>query len=207
MTRYVSKHTQSVYDAESAVFEETMFEAVLAPAAVEQFAQMLFEHTWWKTQVGVVPEVVQARSDATRSVARSHRNRYEIRLAAHQTSYATLAHEAAHVASDVIWDSSTHHDARWRATMIDVTALCCGTRVAEALVRSFEGFKLDVAQRFWTAPTATHPQGLAGLHNLSLHARQTEKVDGRSDAGPIRSESGAIICGPVQPPLQQQDIQ
>src|SRR5262245_56437042 len=89
---------EDVYAAELAAFDGTELEALAGSEELRECAARVMAGGWWN---GPLVVVRAARSDARSSTTRNRGTHAEIRLAADQSTPATLIHELAHALAGV----------------------------------------------------------------------------------------------------------
>ncbi|MGI9646328.1 MAG: hypothetical protein ACR2O6_13560 [Ilumatobacteraceae bacterium] len=144
----------AVYAAEEAAFAGTDLEVVTTLAALVDGVAVVAAGRWW---AGPPITVRAARRDARASTTRCSNDGATIRIAADQSTWATLAHELAHALAG----SERGHDAVFRAAYLDTVATVTnidptdrrhGLHVGQ-LAAAFAAAGLDVAERRWPPPT------------------------------------------------------
>jgi hypothetical protein len=152
----------ALYAAEVAAFDGTDLEEALGLQVAAALAAAVTGSGWWS---GPDVRVRAARSDARSSSCRSVEvasaggcGGVEIRLAADQTTPATVAHELGHALAG----PSRGHDATYRRALLDVIAVITNLDPtdrrhqlhAEQLLAAFDGAGLKVGEREWAVPPA-----------------------------------------------------
>lgn len=154
---------EAVYAAELAAFDGTDLEVLLGFDDIVGICGRVTSGPWWP---GPPIELRRARVDSgsssTRCVPTDDGSRTVIRVAASQTTRATIAHELAHALAGV----EAGHGPRFRRALLDVVLVLTNTGSADRrarlhhdqLAESFVAFALPVGERRWPAP----PADLAG---------------------------------------------
>jgi hypothetical protein len=152
-----------VYAAETVAFGGTDFDVAIPVGDAIALGRSVVTTSWWP---GPPVEIVAARSGAWSSSARCRSvdgvRRHQIRIAAPQSSSATVAHELAHVLAG----PDAAHGASFRRAYLDTVAVVSNldsmsrrrTVHVDQLAAAFAAAGLDVADRRWPAP----PPELAG---------------------------------------------
>ena len=139
---------QAVYAAEIAAFDGTTYEQVIDLASLQALARSITGAAWWPA--GPI-EVLAARSDAQSSrTSQRGATAPVIRLAAPQTTRATLTHELAHALAGV----QRGHGPAFRRAHVDVVGWAFGAEPAEWLLDAYASMGLSVGDRTWPAPPA-----------------------------------------------------
>jgi hypothetical protein len=156
----------ALYAAEVAAFDGTDLEQVRGLHAAAALAAAVTGSGWWS---GPGVRVRAARSDARSSSCRSVAvaaaggcGGVEIRLAAEQTTPATVAHELGHALAG----PSYGHNATFRRALLDVIAVITNLDPTdrrhrlhtEQLLAAFDEARLTVGEREWPVP----PAGVVG---------------------------------------------
>jgi hypothetical protein len=137
---------EALYAAELAAFDGTSYEAIAPFDELLELAGRITAAPWWPH--GHV-DVLAARSDAASSSTRQRGGgRPIIRLAAGQSTPATLLHELAHVLAGV----AAGHGPRYRRAYLDVVGFCWGDTAVGWLRAEFDASKLAVGDRDWPMP-------------------------------------------------------
>lgn len=159
MSRDVDK--QKVYDAETLVFAETLFDENLGAAVVELFDSIVAS-PWWRTEVGATPALEPKRREAGHSTAYGTGR---VRLAQCQEDAWTITHELAHVAHSAGDRTSQHqaHGPEFRRWYVDLMVVVGGEEASARLAKTFIEAGLPLAPRTRAAPVAPGPYGLFGL--------------------------------------------
>jgi hypothetical protein len=144
---------EALYAAELAAFDGTSYEGLVPHGELVALACRVTAAHWWPH--GHI-EVVAARADASSSSTRQRGDTQPvIRLAAGQSTPATLLHELAHVLAGV----GAGHGPRYRRAYLDVVGFCWGEAAAQWLRTEFDASKLAVGDRGWPMPpVASGPQ-------------------------------------------------
>jgi hypothetical protein len=135
-----------VYAAELAAFDGTDLESLVPLEVLVELAARVTSAAWWPR--GSVP-VERARADAASSATRLGVHPV-IRLAATQSTCATLIHELAHVLAGV----DTGHGPEFRRAHVDLAAAAFGTERAGWLVGAYAAAGLQLGRRRWPPPPA-----------------------------------------------------
>jgi hypothetical protein len=137
---------EALYAAELAAFDGTSYEALVPLDELVELARSVTAANWWPH--GHV-DVVSARVDAASSPTRQRGGTQPvIRLAAGQSTPATLLHELAHVLAGV----GAGHGPRYRRAYLDVVGFCWGEAAVGWLRTEFDAAKLAVGERDWPMP-------------------------------------------------------
>lgn len=137
---------EALYAAELAAFDGTSYEALVPLAQLVELAGRVTRADWWPA--GDVA-VVAARADAESSSARQRGDAQPVvRVAAGQSTPATLLHELAHVLAGL----EAGHGPRYRRAYLDLVGFCWGETAANWLRTEFEVARLAVGDRDWPAP-------------------------------------------------------
>lgn len=144
----------AVYAAELAAFDGTDLEDVVPLAVLAERARLVTGSEWWP---GPALDVRPARRDARSSTTRCDGAGATVRIAAGQSTVATLAHELAHALAG----AARGHDAVFRQAYLDVVvavtnAVSTDRRRhlhADQLADAFRAAGLAVAGRNWPPPT------------------------------------------------------
>lgn len=137
---------EALYAAELAAFDGTLYEAVVPLDELMPLAERVTRASWWPA--GEVA-VVAARSDAESSTTRQRDGADPVvRIAAGQSTPATLLHELAHVLAGL----PAGHGPRYRRAYLDLVGFCWGEMAAGWLRTEFEAGRLAVGDREWSAP-------------------------------------------------------
>jgi hypothetical protein len=137
---------EALYAAELAAFDGTSYEALVPFDELVEWADRVTTAYWWPH--GHV-DVVAARTDAASSSTRQRGGAPPvIRLAAGQSTPATLLHELAHVLAGV----NAGHGPRYRRAYLDVVGFCWGDTAVGWLRTEFDAAKLAVGERDWPMP-------------------------------------------------------
>lgn len=158
-----------VYAAENLVFMETLYCEPLGMTGVASLSDHLFVDEWWVRHINKFPEAVPTRRESHHSFADT--TRQQLRFAVGHENAATLAHEAAHIATRVLHSGDiASHGVEFRATMLDVTSLLCGPVMAARLNNSYLSHGLKVGIRHRPAPPVVHERGIYALWRLGRHS-------------------------------------
>lgn len=143
---------EAVYAAELAAFDGTAYEAIVPLDDLVALAARVTTAAWWPR--GPV-EVVAARTDAASSSTRQRgHGRPVVRIAAGQSTPATVLHELAHALAGL----DAGHGPRYRRAYLDVVGFCWGEMSADWLRTEFAAARLAVGERDWlTPPVAPGP--------------------------------------------------
>ncbi len=144
-----------MYAAEEAAFAGTDLEACVPLDDLVGLARLVTTGRWWP---GPAVEVRPARRDAGSSSTRCRGGESIIRIAAEQSTRATLAHELAHALAGI----EQGHGARFRAAYLDAVEVVTNAeftdrrlgRHVEQLAVAFAAAGLAVGRRDWPAPGA-----------------------------------------------------
>lgn len=137
---------EALYAAELAAFDGTSYEAIAPFDELLDLAGRVTAAPWWPH--GHV-DVLAARSDAASSSTRQRGSAQPVvRLAAGQSTPATLLHEIAHVLAGV----SAGHGPRYRRAYLDVVGFCWGDAAVRWLRAEFDAARLAVGERDWPMP-------------------------------------------------------
>jgi hypothetical protein len=154
---------EAVYAAELDAFDGTDLETVVGFDDIVGICAQVTRGPWWP---GPTIELRRARADSGSSSARcvptAGGAHMVVRIAASQTTRATIAHELAHALAGV----EAGHGPRFRRALLDVVLVLTNASSTDRrarlhhdqLAKSFEVFGLPVAERRWPAP----PADLAG---------------------------------------------
>lgn len=151
----------ALYAAEVAAFDGTDLEVVVSVDTLRDLAGRVTSGEWWPARP---VEVRPARRDSSTSSARCATSGSVVRIAAEQTTVATLAHELAHCLAG----SARGHDAVFRRAYLDVVAAVTNVDSADRrhelhvdqLAGAFAAAGLAVAARTWPAPAHAGPIAL-----------------------------------------------
>jgi hypothetical protein len=138
----------AVAEAELTAFGGTDLESERSVAELAARAAGVVSSPWWTAAGGPHVDVAAARASARSSSARGRGDRVAIRLATGQHDVASLVHELAHALAGV----ERGHDARFRAALVDVTAVAVGSVAAASLAAALGHLGLPVATRPWPPP-------------------------------------------------------
>lgn len=143
----------AVYAAEIAAFEGTSYESLTPIHQLIDLGRVVTAAAWWPH--GDI-EIVPARADASSSSARQRgAGRPVVRLAAPQTTPATVLHELAHVLAGL----ADGHGPVFRRAHVDLVGYAFGEEPATWLVDAYRGMGLDPGSRRWIAPPIRRETG------------------------------------------------
>lgn len=151
----------AVYAAEDAAFSGTDLETPVPLDALIDRAGRVTTGGWWP---GPPIAVRAARRDAMSSSARCGGSDVSIRIAAGQSTLATLAHELGHALAG----GDRGHDELFRAAYLDAVDAVTNALPADRrrllhvdqLAYAFAAAGLPVAERRWPRPTGGDPIAL-----------------------------------------------
>ena len=157
---------EAVYAAEIAAFEGTSYESRSPFDDLVEIADRVSSAMWWPHDPITV---VAARADARSSSTRQRSGDAPvIRLAAPQTTPATVVHEIAHVLAGV----GEGHGEVFRRAHVDVVAFAFGGDEADWLAAAYVACGLALGHRAWPAPP---PAG--GAHRPLTGGRAVRHTD------------------------------
>lgn len=148
--RRADRGRESVYAAEIAAFDGTSHESVVPFDELVTLARHVTTATWWPHgDIDVVPSRADARSSVTHQRGAGAP---VVRLAASQTTRATLLHELAHVLAGV----GAGHGPLFRRAHLDLVAYALGDGPARWLADAYDSMGLAPGRRSWPEPPV-HP--------------------------------------------------
>lgn len=211
----MSKHDPDqnyVYYAEQSVFESTLFSEPVSDADFKMLADRLFASQWWVRHDIPVPKVEATRRESSRSYARIvsgfTTEAPAIRVALHDVTPHTLAHEAAHVAQYYFY-SPLHnpdlqsHGPEFVATYIAVAGILLGVPAAERLREAFERIVPKRTDKIITVPMPTDfdPEGIFPKWRRERQTRHISdaaaKIVGDLSDSPAQSDGLERINGAI----------
>lgn len=145
-----------MYAAEEAAFGGTDLDVAASLDALATVTARIVGGDWWKSCSGPAVELVAAAAGVTSSSARSVAGeRIVVRLTSDQLTLATLTHELAHA-----FAGTEHgHDSRFRAALVDLTAVVAGADLALALADRYVDFGVSAGDRAWPPPIRARGPG------------------------------------------------
>lgn len=149
----VDRSRAAVYAAELAAFDGTAHESLVPFDELVELATTVTAASWWPR--GPV-EVLPARSDAESSTTRQRGSgRPVIRIAAPQSTPATIVHELAHVLAGL----GDGHGPGFRRAHVDLAGLVFGQIEAGWLLDAYAAMGLVPGARAWPAPPLRRAAG------------------------------------------------
>lgn len=149
----VDRGRAAVYAAELAAFDGTAHESLVPLDALVELATTVTAASWWPH--GPI-KVRPARSDAESSTTRQRGSgRPVIRIAAPQSTPATIVHELAHVLAGL----AEGHGPAFRRAHVDLAGFVFGPLEAGWLLDAYAAMGLAPGARAWSVPPLRRSAG------------------------------------------------